>query len=70
MSTVSETLREAIKTCEQTRYEISKATGVSNSVLSRFVASGEGLRSQNLDILAEHLDLVLVPKTAKTRKTK
>ncbi len=69
MKTVSEQLREAIGRSGQTRYEIGKATGISASVLSRFVASGHGLRSQNLDLLCTYLGLELTPvKTTKTSK--
>jgi len=70
MPTVSEQLRKAIETCGQTRYAIGKATGVPNSVLSRFVASGQGLRSQNLDKLCAYLNLVLVVKPGKARMGK
>lgn len=61
MPTVSETLRIAVETSKQSRYAIAKATGIQNSVLSRFVASGGGLRSENLDKLCDYLGLVLVP---------
>ena len=70
MPTVSEQLRKAIETCGQTRYAISMATGVPNSVLCRFVAGGQGLRSQNLDKLCAHLGLVLVAKPGKATKGK
>lgn len=68
MATVTDTLRRAVERCGQTRYAISKATGVPASVLSRFVASGRGLRSENLDRLCAHLGLVLTAKAGKTRK--
>ncbi len=68
MATVSEQLRNAVKASGQTRYAIAKATGIPASVLSRFVASGAGLRSHNLDRLCAHLGLVLVPKTTTNRK--
>ena len=68
MATVSEQLRKAVEKSGQTRYAIAKATGIPASVLSRFVASGAGLRSQNLDRLCAHLGLMLVPKTTKNRK--
>lgn len=68
MATVTDTLRKAVKTCGETRYVIGKATGVPASVLSRFVASGRGLRSENLDKLCTYLGLVLTAKTGKARK--
>lgn len=68
MATVSEQLRKAVEASGHTRYAIAKETGISASVLSRFVASGAGLRSQNLDRLCAHLGLVLVAKTTRNRK--
>ena len=46
--TVSEQLRRAVETCGQTRYRISQETGIPESVLSRFVAGGAGVRSAEL----------------------
>lgn len=66
MATVTEQLRRAIVTSGQSRYAISKATGVDKAVLSRFVVSGRGLRSENIDKLCAHLGLVVTP--GKTRK--
>jgi hypothetical protein len=70
--TVSEVLREAIETCGMNRADISRATGVNQSTLSRFVASGKGLRSENLDRLAEFLGLKLTGsgKAGKARRGK
>ncbi len=68
MATVTDTLRRAVERCGTTRYAISKATGIPASVLSRFVASGRGLRSENLDKLCAFLGLVLTTKAGKTRK--
>lgn len=68
MATVTDQLRRAVERCGQTRYAIAKATGIPASVLSRFVASGAGLRSQNFDRLCAHLGLVLVLKATKNRK--
>lgn len=68
MATVTDTLRRAVERCGQTRYAISKATGVPQAVLSRFVASGRGLRSENIDRLCAHLGLTLTAKPGKTRK--
>ncbi len=66
--TVTSTLRHAVENCGQTRYAISKQTGIPASVLSRFVAAGKPLRGENIDKLCNYLNLVLVPKPAKTRK--
>lgn len=67
MATVSETLRLELARCGQTRYAVSKATGIPESVLSRFT-HGQPLRGANLDKLAEYLGLELKAKTAKTTK--
>ena len=68
MASVTETLRTALERCGETRYAVSKATGIPQSTLSRFVAQERALRGDNIDKLAEHLGLVLVPKPGKTRK--
>lgn len=62
MATVTEQLRRAVETCGQTRYVIGKAIGIPSSTLSRFVASGKGLRSENIDKLCDYLGLVLIDK--------
>ena len=62
VATVTDTLRRAVEQCGQTRYAISKATGIPASVLSRFVAEGRGLRSENIDRLCAHLGLRLTPE--------
>lgn len=68
MDTVTEQLRRAVERCGQSRYAISKATGIPASVLSRFVAGGRGLRSENIDRLCNYLGLVLAAKAGKARK--
>jgi hypothetical protein len=68
MATVTDQLRRAVEGCGQTRYAISKATGIPASVLSRFVADGRGLRSENMDRLCAYLGLVLTAKAGKARK--
>ena len=59
--TVTERLRAAILNGDQTRYEISKATGVSEAVLSRFVHGERSLNGPNIDRLCEYLGLELAP---------
>lgn len=68
MATVTDQLRRAVEESGQTRYAISKATGIPASVLSRFVAGGRGLRSENIDRLCDYLGLVLTTKAGKARK--
>ncbi len=63
--TMSDTVREAIKTCGVSRYRIAKETGITESSLSRFVASGKGLSVESLDTLFEYLGLDVVPRKAK-----
>lgn len=68
MATVTATLRAALEGCGQTRYAVSKATGIPESTLSRFVAGGKPLRGENIDRLATYLGLVLTAKATKTQK--
>jgi len=68
MATVTDQLRQAVENCGETRYAISKATGIPASVLSRFVAGGKGLRSENIDRLCAHLGLRLTTNAGKARK--
>jgi hypothetical protein len=68
MASVTATLRAALERCGRTRYAVSKATGIPESTLSRFVASGRGLRSENTDKLSAYLGLVLTMKPGKARK--
>jgi len=70
METVTQQLRRAVETCGQTRYAIAKETGIPPSVLSRFVAGGRGLRSENIDRLCAHLALKLTAKSGAARKGK
>ena len=56
----SEQLRRAIRESELSRYQIWKRTGVSQSVLSRFVNTGAGLSMNAVDKLVECLKLQLV----------
>ncbi len=61
---VTETLRQALKDCGASRAEVSRATGITESVLSRFVG-GATLRGPHLDTLADHLGLALLPVPGK-----
>ncbi len=64
---VSEVLRKAIEESEQTRAEISRATGSSEAVLSRFVRGITAISTENADNLAEHLGLSLTRTRTKKR---
>jgi transcriptional regulator with XRE-family HTH domain len=65
---LSDQIRRAVAHCGQTRYAIAKATGVSQSTLSRFVNGERGLPMDTLDILAEYLDLRITIGKARHRK--
>jgi len=54
---VSEQLRECLKRCGKTRYSVSQATGIAQSILSRFMARETGLSSDSLDALGRYLRL-------------
>jgi len=47
---------------------VSKATGIPESTLSRFVVGGKPLRGENIDKLSDYLRLALTPKAGKARK--
>lgn len=64
---MSETLRFELARCGQTRYAVSKATGIAESVLSRFT-HGQPLRGANFDKLADYLGLALTAKAGAARK--
>ena len=68
MGTVTEDLRNALEQSGESRYAVSKATGIPQSGLSRF-ANGYSLRGENIDKLAEHLGLELRP-VRRQRKAK
>jgi hypothetical protein len=67
---VSDQLRQAIRDCGKTRYRISVETGISESILSRFLNRGAGLSLANIDLLCESIgaELELKPKSSKRKK--
>ncbi len=70
-TTLSDQLRQFIETADVSRYRISQQTGISQSLLSRFMHGTAGLSVDSLDKLGEALDLQLIkaPKPAvKSRK--
>jgi len=68
MPKLSEQLRDAIVKANVTRYEISKATGVSQATLSKFVlGTRPGLSFGAMDAVGEYLGLVIVKKQLKKR---
>ena len=64
-ATMSDRLRTTIEECGATRYQIAKATGITESSLSRFVVSGRGLSIEALDKLFQYLDLDITPRRRK-----
>lgn len=59
---LSAQLRAALKECGQTRYQVSKATGISQPTLSRFFTGERGLPLKTIDRLCEYLGLELVAR--------
>jgi transcriptional regulator with XRE-family HTH domain len=69
MSTVSDTIREAVRASTRSRADIARGAGIPDSALSRFVSDGRGISIPNLDALAAHLGLRLVKgRTVKATK--
>ncbi|NUQ63988.1 MAG: helix-turn-helix domain-containing protein [Pirellulales bacterium] len=66
---LTEQLRQAIIESGETRYKISKATGIGQDVLSRFVHGERGLSMDVMDTLGQYLELELRRRPAK-RKAK
>ena len=65
-------IRQAVANCGVTRYAISKATGIDQATLSRFMSGERGLPMNTLDVLADFLDLSITtgnryPKRGKGR---
>lgn len=60
--TMTDVLKAAIEESGVSRYEISKATGILQTSLSRFVRGETSLRLDKADVLAEYLGLELVTK--------
>jgi transcriptional regulator with XRE-family HTH domain len=57
---ISDQLRAAIEAAGESRYQISKQTGINQSILSRFVRGETKLDGVNIDKLAAYLALELV----------
>ena len=65
---LSDQLRRAIQESGLTRYAIHKATGVDQSVLSKFVRGERGLSMDTVDAIGKCLGLRLVSETQPGRK--
>jgi hypothetical protein len=62
MEKFTETLRRAIIGCGMNRHAISQQTGLTDSILSRFVRGGRGISSTSIDVLMEFLELEVRPR--------
>ena len=67
---LSDQLRRAISVSGKTRYRISIETGISESILSRFVNQGAGLSLANVDKLCECIGAELVLKSVSRNNRK
>ena len=60
-------IRQAIDDCGESRYAISKATGVSQASLCRFVNRQLGLSMDAIDSLADYLNLYVAVRGKRTK---
>jgi plasmid maintenance system antidote protein VapI len=65
---LTDQLRQAILDCGQTRYAISKATGIGQDKLSRFINGERGVSCEVMDKLGEYLGLRIVADKPKKQK--
>ena len=68
--TFSEQLRQAIENSGLTRYQISKETGIHQSILGRFVHGEMGLAMETIDRLCEFLGLSISQQRKQRKKGK
>jgi transcriptional regulator with XRE-family HTH domain len=54
---LTDQVRAAVERCGQTRYQIAKATGISEATLCRFASGERFLSPKALDILGAYLGL-------------
>lgn len=66
MKTFTQQVARAIETSGQTRYQIAKATGIEQSVLSKLVHGKGWIGKEGMDALAAELGLVVTVKNPKT----
>ena len=57
---LSEALRQAIRGCEMTEYQIAKRAGISQIMISRFLSGERDIRLATADKLAHALGLKLI----------
>jgi len=59
---LSEQLRDAVKNAGVSRYRIAQETGITEGQLCRFVHGQSRLSLDTIDLLAENLELEVVPR--------
>ena len=67
---LSEQVRRAVRDCGLSRYAISKATGIDQATLSRFMSGERGLPMKTLDVLGAFLKLDVVMRERPKRKAR
>jgi DNA-binding phage protein len=69
MARLTNAIRAAVKTSDQTPYAIAKGAGVARSQLSRLLSRESGMTVDTIERLADYLGLTItVEPKAKTRK--
>jgi transcriptional regulator with XRE-family HTH domain len=68
MADLSDLVRRAIEDCGKTRYEIAKATGVSEGGLSRFMSGERDMTLRLLDRIAPVIGVKFVVERPKRRR--
>ncbi len=67
---LSDEIRDAVRASGMSRYAISKALGIAESTMSRFVNGKGGLSMEYVDCLAELLGLHIVIKPTNDKRRK
>jgi hypothetical protein len=71
MTTISDQLREAIRTCGKSRYRIAAETGIPQSTLSRFVNGHTDLNLRTVDEICRCIGARLtIDRPTRTKATK
>ena len=68
--TLTNQLRQIVERCGQTRYQIAKATGISEATLCRFASGERFLSPKALDTLGAYLGLRIVADKPKSKTKK
>lgn len=68
MSRILKAIRKAMGTSSKTRYRLWKDTGIDQAHLSRLLTGKVGLSLENLERLADALDLEIIVRRRKARR--